>query len=102
MVRFELALADVEFTDGRLARRLLTREVGRAVSRTFNRAGYQARSGSPRGQQEPINFGNQPLGAGSQFGEDGSGELEPGAKRGKASRWDGCICCCRDDCCDCS
>jgi hypothetical protein len=41
----ELALADVEFTDGRLARRLLTREVGRAVSRTFSGAGYTAQSG---------------------------------------------------------
>lgn len=111
----ELALADVEFTDGRLARRLLTREVGRAVSRTFSRASCKAHSGTPRGRQEPINFGNQPNGAGSQFGEDGSEELEPGAKRGKPSRWDGCICCCDGcdccccddcccdaDCCDCS
>ncbi len=95
----ELALADVEFTDGRLPRRLLTRELRRAVSRTFSRAGYTAHSETPRGQQEPINFGSE--------------ELEPGPKQGQASRWEGCGCygcdrwcdgcdcyCCDADCCD--
>jgi hypothetical protein len=38
----ELALAEVEFNDGRLVRRLLTGEVRRAVSRTFTQAGYPA------------------------------------------------------------
>jgi hypothetical protein len=48
-----LALAGVEFTDGRLPHRLLTRELRRAVSRTFSRAGYTAQSGTPRGCLEP-------------------------------------------------
>jgi hypothetical protein len=98
----ELALADVEFTDGRLANRLLTREVRRAVSRTFSGAGYTARNGTPRGQQEPINFGNQPVGAGSPFGEDGTEEPGPG-KRRRSDRWNDCICCCDgcDCCCEC-
>jgi Family of unknown function (DUF5685) len=94
----ELALADVEFTDGRLPHRLLTRELRRAVSRTFSRAGYTAQSGTPRGQQEPINFGP---GDGTPEGEEGQA---PGPKAGRRSdRWDGCICCCDgcDCCCDC-
>ena len=102
----ELALADVEFTDGRLPHRLLTRELRRAVSHTFSRAGYTAQSGTPRGQQEPINFGP---GAGNP--EDEAGEApDPKAQR-RSDRCDGCICCCDgcdcccecdDCCCDCS
>jgi hypothetical protein len=102
-----LALADVEFTDGRLARRLLTNEVRRAVSRTFKATGT-VQNGTPRGQQEPINFGpGAPIPGG--LGE-GEGETpDPGAK--KRSGWydcicccDGCDCCCECDdcCCDCS
>ncbi|OBF85015.1 hypothetical protein A5791_23705 [Mycobacterium sp. 852002-51163_SCH5372311] len=110
----ELALGDVEFTDGRLARRLLTREIRRAVSRTFSGAGHTvARDGTPRGEQEGINFGNQPVGAGYPYGQDGSegGEV-PGQvpqKRGRGGDGtcicccDGCECCCDcGDCCDCS
>src|SRR3984885_5890886 len=52
----ELALADVEFTDGRLPQQLLTREVRRAISRTFSGSGRPTCSGTPHGQQEPINF----------------------------------------------
>jgi len=98
----ELALADVEFTDGRLARRLLTREVRRAVSRTFSRAGYTARNGTPRGQQEPINFSSQPPGAGYPNPEGEGQEPDPKARR-RGGRRDGCICCCDgcDCCCDC-
>jgi hypothetical protein len=109
----ELALADVEFADGRLAQRLLTREVRRAVSRTFSAAGYTAQNGTPRGQQEPINFGPGGPVPGGPFhgGPDGEGEVpDPGAKkRGGGSGGclcccDGCDCCCECDdcCCDCS
>jgi hypothetical protein len=99
----ELALADVEFTDGRLAQRLLTGEVRRAIKRTFARAGYSAQSGTPRGQQEPINFGNQP-GPGEPADE---GETpNPGRKKGGDGTgcfccFEGCDCCCDDCCCDC-
>ncbi len=98
----ELALADVEFTDGRLVRRLLTREVHRAVSRTFTGAGYTARSGTPHGQQEPINFGP---GAGDPNfpGPGGDGQdANPGARRRRSDRWYDCICCCDgcECCCD--
>jgi hypothetical protein len=97
----ELALTDVEFTDGRLATRLLTREVRRAVSRTFK--GVTA--GTPHGQQEGINFGNQPPGEGDP-GQEGE---EPDPKKRRGDRWydcicccDGCDCCCEcDSCCDC-
>ncbi|MEM6107024.1 DUF5685 family protein [Mycobacterium sp. 050272] len=99
----ELALAEVEFTDGRLAQRLLTREVRRAISRTFSRSGHPT-CGTPHGQQEGINFGNQPAGSGYPPGENPEGETpDPGNKR-KGGRGDGaCICCCDgcDCCCDC-
>ncbi|MGE2816164.1 DUF5685 family protein [Mycobacterium heidelbergense] len=93
----ELALADVEFSDGRLAHRLLTREVRRAVSRTFTGAGYRAQSGTPHGQQEPINFG-----PGNPAGPEGE-EPGPAAKRRGGGDGTGCICCCDgcDCCCDC-
>lgn len=103
----ELALADVDFTDGRLPRRLLTREVRRAITRTFTGAGYTMRGGTPHGDQEGINFGNQqPVGAGYPYPE-GEGEVPagPGPKKGGTGSsciccCDGCDCCC--DCCDCS
>jgi hypothetical protein len=87
----ELALADVEFTDGRLPQKLLTRELRRSVSRTF------AQSGTPHGQQEPINFGP---GADIPQGE-GEEPVPQGRRRG--GTWDGCVCCCDgcDCCCDC-
>lgn len=102
----ELALADVEFTDGRLAHKLLTREVRRAISRTFSGAGYTlAREGTPRGEQQGINFGNQPGGAGYPYGQDGSEEGEaPGKVAKKGGRGDdgSCIWCCEcGECCDC-
>jgi len=95
----ELALADVEFTDGRLARRLLTREVRRAVSRTFSRAGYTAQSGTPHGRQEPINFGP---GTGN-LGEEGEAPGPEAGRRGGSSDGGGCVVCCDgcDCCCDC-
>jgi hypothetical protein len=105
----ELALADVEFTDGRLAHRLLTREVRRAVARTFSGAGHTVRNGTPHGQQEPINFSSHNPGAGYPNPE-GDGE-EPDPKARRRDRWydcfcccDGCDCCCECDdcCCDCS
>ncbi len=108
----ELALADVEFTEGRLAHRLLTSEVRRAVSRTFKGAGVTAQKGTPHGQQEPINFGPGTGAPGypNPYGE-GEGETpDPGAKKrggGTGSCLcccDGCDCCCECDdcCCDCT
>jgi hypothetical protein len=102
----ELALADVEFTDGRLAQRLLTREVRRAISRTYSRSGHPTCSGTPHGQQEPINFGNQPVGAGYPIpgGENPEGETpDPAAGRKGGRGGSSCICCCDgcDCCCDC-
>ena len=67
--------------------------VRRAVSRTF-----AAQSGTPRGQQEPINFGPQSPGGGNlQPGEEGEVPVDPQARRN--GRWGDCICCC--DGCDC-
>ena len=102
----ELALADVAFTDGRLVHRLLTREVRRAVSRTFSQAGFTA--GTPHGQQEPINFSSQSPGYPNP---EGDGEEPDPAARRRGDRWGNCICCCDgcdcccecdDCCCDCS
>lgn len=94
----ELALADVSFTDGRLVDRLLTSEVRRAIKRTFAQAGFSAQSGTPRGQQEPINFGDQPI----QPGDD-EGTPNPGRKSRRGGDGTGCWCCCDgcDCCCDC-
>src|SRR5262249_50476840 len=78
----ELALADVEFTDDRLVRRLLVGEVRRAVSRTFSAAGHTAQSGTPHGQQDPINFGPQAPGGGSlQPGPEGELPVDPSGKK---------------------
>jgi hypothetical protein len=111
----ELALADVEFTDDRLARRLLTREVRRAVTRTFGSGtGCAVQNSSPHGQQEPINFGPNSPGGGS-FGPDGlplegQGPDPTGRRRSRCADWcdggcDGCdcdcCCCCDGDCCSC-
>ena len=43
-----LALGDVEFADGALARRLLANETGRAVDRVFGRGGPTCAMGAPR------------------------------------------------------
>ncbi|EUA00474.1 hypothetical protein I547_4610 [Mycobacterium kansasii 824] len=97
-------MADVDFTDGRLARRLLTREVRRAISRTFNRAGYTVRGGTPHGEQDGINFGDQAMGAGPFPGDPG--ELPPNPEQSpKQGCWNTCTdacccdCCCDEDCC---
>jgi hypothetical protein len=86
----ELALADVEFTDGRLPRRLLTHEVRRAVSRTFADGGRGVRASSKHGMQEPIDFGSNPA------------EGIPDGKPRRPERWYDDICCCTgcDCCCD--
>ncbi|ORW28591.1 hypothetical protein AWC19_26995 [Mycobacterium palustre] len=76
----ELALTDVEFTDGRLAHQLLTGEVRAAITCTFARAGYPA--GNP---------GAEPAAEGEA----------PNPKRKKDR--DGCWWCCDGfdgDCCD--
>lgn len=112
----ELALADVEFTDGRLVHQLLTGEVRRAVARTFTRAGYPGypdggADPNPRrtrkGQQDPITFGNQ---AGYVEPAAGGAVPNPGRRGGRGSSsficcCDGCDCCCcecDDCCCDCA
>ncbi|MCV7030016.1 DUF5685 family protein [Mycobacterium sherrisii] len=101
----ELALAEVDFSDGRLARRLLTREVRRAISRTFTKAGHPARNGTPHGQQEPINFGAQSPGGGYlNAGGVNPEEVPAAGSKAKGGGGDGaCVCCCDgcDCCCDC-
>jgi len=97
----ELALADVTFTDGRLARRLLTREVRRAVSRTVSPTRHTVRDGTPHGRQEPINFSSQTPGSGYPDPE-GDGE-DPDPKKRRRDRGNDCFCCCDgcDCCCEC-
>jgi hypothetical protein len=100
----ELALADVEFTDGRLAHQLLTREVRRAVSRTFKGGSCNVRNGTPHGQQEPINFGpGYPPSSGYPQGPQGPDDETPDPKARRRDRWYDCICCCDgcDCCCEC-
>ena len=102
----ELALADVEFADGRLVQRLLTRELRRAVTRTFGGAGFEATDVPPDGGPPIASFGDVPLdgAAGEIVGEENP---EQKAQR-KAGWFDGCCacdcdgCCCDcDGCCDC-
>ena len=107
----ELALADVEFTDGRLATKLLTREVRRAVSRTFSAAGHSARNGTPHGAAGSHQLRQPARRGGFRTGQDGGEELGPdgvpGRRRRAAARrrrgcfccCDGCDCCCEADCC---
>jgi len=62
--------------------------------------------GTPHGQQEPINFGNQPVSAGypNPGGEYPGGETpDPAAGRKGGRGGSSCICCCDgcDCCCDC-
>jgi Family of unknown function (DUF5685) len=111
----ELALADVAFTDDRLARQLLTREVRRAVKRTFaGGSSCAVQNSGPHGQQDPINFG--PNSPGGPYPPEGyppngyppSGEdpIPPTRRRGGCYECicccDGCECCCDcGECCDC-
>lgn len=97
----QLALADVDFTDGRLPKRLLTKELRRSVSRTFDPKGNYP-GGTPHGEQQGINFGDQPF-------TNIPGEIPPGQvppqPQPKRSCWDSCTdaCCCEcecDCCCD--
>ncbi|OBF72753.1 hypothetical protein A5750_01550 [Mycobacterium sp. 852002-51613_SCH5001154] len=99
----ELALADVSFADGRLVHRLLTGEVRRSIKRTFAQAGFSAESGTPHGQQEPINFGDQPAQPAAE-GETPGRKKRGGDGTGCWCCCDGCDCCCDCDdcCCDCS
>lgn len=96
----ELALADVEFTDGRLVHRLLTRELQRAVTRTFSGAGYEA-TDVPADPGAPVaSSGELPLDdvVGIEIGEQNPEEK---AQR-KAGWFDGCFACdCSGCCCDC-
>ncbi|BBX62145.1 hypothetical protein MSAS_13190 [Mycobacterium saskatchewanense] len=105
----ELALSDVEFTDRRLVHRLLTGEIRRAVSRTFTRVGYPGGVEDPnprksrRGQQEPINFANEP-GAAPETPDPGPRGRRRGGDGGSTCICccDSCDCCCCDDaCCEC-
>jgi hypothetical protein len=76
------------------------------VSRTFSRAGYTAHSATPRGQQEPINFGP---GASNVESQKDEGRGPKAGRRGGSSDGgdcvaclDGCNCCCAcGDCCEC-
>lgn len=93
----ELTLADVEFADGRLVHRLLTRELRRAVTRTFSRAGFGATDVPPDAGAPLASFGDVPLegGTGEELGEE-----NPDEKAERKERWfDGCWTC--DCCCDC-
>jgi hypothetical protein len=93
----ELALADVELTDGRLVHRLLTRELRRAVTRTFSGAGFKATDVPPDAVPPLASFGELPLDGGA--GEETIGE-DPDKKAERKARWfDGCCTC--DCCCDC-
>ena len=100
----DLALADVDFTDGRLPRRLLTKELRRSVSRTFAGAVPTANYpyGSPHGEQDGINFGGNQYGIYGPGGYPPPGQLppEPQKKRGCWDRCtDACCCDCGEDCC---
>ncbi|MEE6179384.1 DUF5685 family protein [Mycobacterium sp. 050134] len=104
----ELALAEVEFTDRRLVHRLLTGEIRRAMSRTFTRAGYPGGVEDPnarktrRGQQDPINFADQPGAAGETPDPGPSGRKRGGDGSTCICCCDTCDCCCCDDaCCEC-
>ena len=113
----ELALADVEFTDGRLVHRLLVGEVRRAVSRTFRRAGHSTCNHGtiahnptpPGGWQEPVNVGNQPPGGDVDPAAADGADPEAAGRRKNGGGCDDCVCCCEGcacaeccDCCDCS
>jgi hypothetical protein len=96
----ELALADAEFTDGRLVHRLLTRELQRAVTRTFSRAGFEATDVPPDPGAPVASSGDLPLDdvVGIETGEENPEEK---AQR-KAGWFDGCFACdCGDCCCEC-
>ena len=106
----ELALADVEFTDGRLPHQLLTREVRRAVSRTFSGPATPhkaeprtaSRNPSTSAPAVPAILGED---GGEELGPDGPG-VDGGSSDGGGCVLccDGCDCCCDCDdcCCDCS
>ena len=118
----ELALADVDFTDGQLVHRLLTGELHRAITRTFGGSAHGScahtttpRAGTPYGGQPyggqpyggqpygqgPINFGNQPPQGGYPgWPPPGEGHPQPGPGGGPPGRRSSGCCegCCCDSC----
>lgn len=111
----ELALADVEFTAGRLVHRLLTRELRRAVTRTFSRAGFEAADVPPGAGPSAAPFGELPIDGGAE--PEDRAEPEDPEDQEKETKLKGgwfdscCVCdcccdcgdcdCCCGDCCDC-
>ena len=98
----ELALADVEFTDGRLVHRLLTRELRRAVTRTFSHAGFEATDLPPGAGPSATPFGELPIDGGVEPENPAESEDlddQEKEKKRKGGWFDSCCVC--DCCCDC-
>lgn len=116
LLGIELALAEVEFTDGRLVHRLLTKELGRSVHRIFKHSGLEAGHENCRTDQRITNrfgrrrgYGPPP---GYNYPPQGYGYPPPGYGYGRPPRRSGgfclpfcegiacCECCrCGEDCC---
>lgn len=113
LLGIELALAEVEFTDGRLAHRLLTKELSRSVHRTFGHSGHESSRGDStvvarRGRRG--GYGPPPPGYGypppqGYYPPPGYGYGPPPRRRSGFCLpfCEGVACCeccrCSDDCC---
>ncbi|WP_067885537.1 DUF5685 family protein [Nocardia vaccinii] len=116
LLGIELALAEVEFTDGRLVRRLLTKELGRSIHRTFGHSGHESCRVDHRTDHKVVNrrwrrYGPPPPGYG--YPPQGYGGYPPpGYGYGPPPRrrsgfclpfCEGIACCeccrCGEDCC---
>lgn len=99
-----VGVAGVRPAARRIAERWVRQGTDTGHTLGYAQAGFSAQSGTPRGQQEPINFGDQP----EQLGPEGETPAPGRKKRGGDTGWwcccDGCDCCCDCDdcCCDCS
>ncbi|MBU3060398.1 hypothetical protein KO481_02530 [Nocardia sp. NEAU-G5] len=116
LLGIELALAEAEFTDGRLVHRLLTKELGRSVHRTFKHSDHE----SCRGDSTIVNrrgrrgrYGPPPPGYGypppqGYYPPPGYGYGPPPRRRSGFCLpfCEGIACCeccrCSEDCCCCT
>ncbi len=114
LLGIELALAEVEFTDGRLVNRLLTKELSRSVRRTFGHSGHEScrtdhkitnRRWGGGGYGPPPGYGYPQQGYGG-YPPPGYDYGRPPRRRGGGfclPFCEGIICCeccrCGEDCC---
>jgi hypothetical protein len=100
LLGISLAIAEAEFTDDRLVRALLGRELTRSVHRVFAPVGGTGTAHTCSGASGSGGAGGAAAGCGLPAGGFPGGLMEI-RRRGQCERC-GCCDCCAESCCDCS